>query len=333
MTSKSKTSLPVGDETTIAIIGYGSQGRAQALNLRDSGFDVIVGVRENGPGHRRANADGLCTKTPAKAAAAASLVAMLTPDLSHEEIFREHIAPNLSPGDAVLFAHGFTVHYNLVSPPPDVDVLLVAPKGPGDLVRREYENGRGVPCLFAVHQDASGHGERRAKSYAAGIGGSEAGAIKTSFAEETETDLFGEQAVLCGGVTELVTAGFDTLVGAGYQPEVAYFECMHELKLIVDLLYEGGLAKMHEFISETAIYGDLTSGPRIINDETRLRMREVLQNIQNGNFAKDWIAENQAGKLKYQKLMDKDLAHPIEQVGAKLRKDMAWLCPDAPAVK
>jgi len=312
-------------ESKIAIIGYGSQGRAHALNLHDSGFDVTVGVREGGTGHQRAKADGLATAEPAEAAASASLIAMLTPDLSHEAIFRDSIAPGLSAGDAVLFAHGFTVHYGRVHPPKDVDIILVAPKGPGDLVRREYQRGRGVPCLFAVHQDMTGRAAKRARAYAAGIGGAEAGAIETSFSEETETDLFGEQAVLCGGVTELVTAGFDTLVEAGYQPEVAYFECMHELKLIVDLLYEGGLAKMHEFISETAIYGDLKSGPRIINDETRTRMREVLQDIQNGNFARDWIAENEAGKGNYQAMMDKDMAHPIEQVGARLRRDMAWL--------
>jgi len=321
----SRQNTQTQERPVIAIIGYGSQGRAHALNLRDSGFDVVVGVREGGTGQKRATEDGLATASPKEAAARGDLIAMLTPDLSHEEIFRDSIAPGLQAGDAVLFAHGFTVHYGRVVPPKEVDVILVAPKGPGDLVRREYERGRGVPCLFAVHQDATGNAVERARAYAAGIGGAEAGAIETSFSEETETDLFGEQAVLCGGVTELVTAGFDTLVEAGYQPEVAYFECMHELKLIVDLLYEGGLAKMHEFISETAIYGDLTSGPRIINDETRARMREVLADIQNGNFAREWIAENQAGKRRYQEMMDKDMAHPIEKVGARLRKDMAWL--------
>jgi len=317
---KKTTAKPV-----IAIIGYGSQGRAHALNLRDSGFDVIVGVRAGGAGHKRANEDGLNTASIAKATEQANLIAILTPDMSHEEVFTNSVAPNLCAGDAVLFAHGFTVYYQQVTPPKDVDVILVAPKGPGDLVRREYQRGRGVPCLFAVHQDMTGKATARAKAYAAGIGGAEAGAIETSFAEETETDLFGEQAVLCGGVTELITAGFDTLVEGGYQPEVAYFECMHELKLIVDLLYEGGLAKMHEFISETAIYGDLTSGPKIINDETRARMREVLGDIQNGTFSQNWIAENQNGKQQYQAMMDKDMSHPIEQVGARLRKEMAWL--------
>jgi ketol-acid reductoisomerase len=314
-------------ESRIAVIGYGSQGRAHALNLRDSGFDVIVGVREGGKGHQRATEDGLRTASPAEATREASLIALLTPDLTHEEIFRDSIAPNLSAGDALLFAHGFTIHYGRVVPPKEVDVILVAPKGPGDLVRREYERGRGVPCLFAVHQEASGNAANRARAYAEGIGGVKGGAIETSFSEETETDLFGEQAVLCGGATELVIAGFETLVEAGYQPEVAYFECMHELKLIVDLLYEGGLAKMHEFISETAIYGDLVSGPRIINDETRARMREVLGDIQSGEFARNWILENQAGKPRYNALMEKDLNHPIEKVGARLRADMAWLQP------
>ncbi len=329
MSAQNGASVPSSREARIAIIGYGSQGRAHALNLRDSGFDVVVGVREGGAGHKRANEDGLRTASLADATKEASLIAILTPDLSHEELFRDHIAPNLSAGDAILFAHGFTIHYGRVVPPKEVDVILVAPKGPGDLVRREYERGRGVPCLFAVHQEASGRAAERARAYAKGIGGVEGGAIETSFSEETETDLFGEQAVLCGGATELVIAGFETLVEAGYQPEVAYFECMHELKLIVDLLYEGGLAKMHEFISETAIYGDLTSGPRIINDETRERMREVLADIQNGNFAREWILENQAGKPRYQALMDKDLNHPIEKVGARLRADMAWLKPGA----
>lgn len=318
-----------GREAKIAIIGYGSQGRAHALNLRDSGFDVVVGVREGGAGHKRAKEDGLQTAEPGAAAAQASLIAMLTPDLSHEEIFRDHIAANLSAGDALLFAHGFTIHYGRVVPPNEIDVILVAPKGPGDLVRREYERGRGVPCLYAVHQDATGRGGERAQAYAQGIGGTEGGAIETNFAEETETDLFGEQAVLCGGATELVLAGFETLVEAGYKPEVAYYECMHELKLIVDLLYEGGLSKMHEFISETAIYGDLVSGPRVINDETRARMREVLADIQNGSFAREWILENQAGQPRYKALLEKDLDHPIEHVGAKLRDKMAWLKPGA----
>ena len=309
----------------VAVIGYGSQGRAHALNMKDSGCDVIVGVRPGGKGDIRAKADGLRTAPIAEAAKAASLIAILTPDMTHEAIFRDEIAPNISAGDAVLFAHGFTVHYGRIQAPEGVDIILVAPKGPGDLVRREFERGRGVPCLFAIPQDATGTARDRALSYTACIGGSTAGVIETSFAEETETDLFGEQAVLCGGATELVLAGYETLTEAGYQPEVAYFECMHELKLIVDLLYEGGLAKMHEFISETAIYGDLRSGPRVINAETKARMKEVLTDIQDGTFARDWIMENQAGKPQYNALLRKDLDHPIEKTGAALRAEMPWL--------
>lgn len=313
----------------IAVIGYGSQGRAHAMNLKDSGCDVIVGVRPGGAGEKKAKADGLKTATPEEATKAAHVIAILTPDMTHEAVFRDMVAPNLDKGDAVLFAHGFSVHFGRVQPPEDVDIILVAPKGPGDLVRREFEIGRGVPCLFAVHQDATGNARTQALSYTACIGGATAGVIETTFAEETETDLFGEQAVLCGGTTELVMAGYETLVEAGYQPEVAYFECLHELKLIVDLLYEGGMAKMHEFISETAIYGDLRSGPRVINDETRARMREVLKDIQDGTFARDWITENQAGKPQYQALLRKDLEHPIEKTGAALRADMPWLQPGA----
>ncbi|MBO6763642.1 ketol-acid reductoisomerase [Maricaulis sp.] len=313
----------------IAVIGYGSQGRAHAMNLKDSGCDVIVGVRPGGAGEKKAKADGLKTATPEEATKAAHVIAILTPDMTHEAVYREMVAPNLDKGDAVLFAHGFSVHFGRVHPDPDTDIILVAPKGPGDLVRREFEIGRGVPCLFAVNQDATGKARNRALSYTACIGGATAGVIETTFAEETETDLFGEQAVLCGGTTELVMAGYETLVEAGYQPEVAYFECLHELKLIVDLLYEGGMAKMHEFISETAIYGDLRSGPRVINDETKARMREVLKDIQDGTFARDWITENQAGKPQYQALLRKDLEHPIEKTGAELRADMPWLQPGA----
>lgn len=313
----------------IAVIGYGSQGRAHAMNLKDSGCDVIVGVRPGGAGEKKAKADGLKTATPEEATKAAHVIAILTPDMTHEAVYREMVAPNLDKGDAVLFAHGFSVHFGRVHPDPDTDIILVAPKGPGDLVRREYEIGRGVPCLFAINQDATGKARNRALSYTACIGGATAGVIETTFAEETETDLFGEQAVLCGGTTELVMAGYETLVEAGYQPEVAYFECLHELKLIVDLLYEGGMAKMHEFISETAIYGDLRSGPRVINDETKARMREVLKDIQDGTFARDWITENQAGKPQYQALLRKDLEHPIEKTGAALRADMPWLQPGA----
>ncbi|MEX0644568.1 MAG: ketol-acid reductoisomerase [Parvularculaceae bacterium] len=310
---------------TVAVIGYGSQGRAHALNLKNSGCDVVVGVRPGGESARRAKADGLETASMRDAAAAASLVAMLSPDMTHEAIFREDVAPGLKAGDALLFAHGFSILYGRVKPAKDLDVIMVAPKGPGDLVRREFERGRGVPCLFAVHQDATGEAKERALSYASLIGGTAAGAIETTFKEETETDLFGEQAVLCGGATELVLAGYETLVDAGYRPEIAYYECLHELKLIVDLLYEGGLAKMHEFVSETAKYGDLVSGPRVVDAETRARMRDILKEIQTGAFARDWILENQTGKVRYQKLLDADLAHPIEETGRKLRERMAWL--------
>ncbi len=313
----------------VAVIGYGSQGRAHALNLKNSGCHVIVGVREGGKGARQAAEDGLEVASPANAAAAARLIAILTPDMTHETIFNEDVAPNLQEGDALLFAHGFTVLYGRVKAPEHVDVIMVAPKGPGDLVRREYERGRGVPCLFAVHQDATGKAREKALAYASLIGGTTAGALETTFREETETDLFGEQAVLCGGATELVLAGFETLTEAGYRPEIAYYECLHELKLIVDLLYEGGLAKMHEFISETAIYGDLTSGPRVINDETRARMRDVLKDIQSGTFAHNWILENQAGKARYQQMLDADLNHPIEKTGKELRDLMTWLKPGA----
>jgi ketol-acid reductoisomerase len=309
----------------IAIIGYGSQGRAHALNLKDSGADVIVGVRKGGKGWKQAQGDGLDVAEPADAAKRARIIMMLTPDMSHEDIYKKDIAPHLDDGDALVFAHGFSVLYGRVKAPKNVDVFLVAPKGPGALVRSQYEGGRGVPCLFAVHQDATGKAKDRALAYAKGIGGGRGGVMETTFREETETDLFGEQAVLCGGATELVLAGWETLVEAGYQPEIAYYECLHELKLIVDLLNEGGLAKMHEFISETAKYGDLVSGPRIINADTKARMKDVLNDIQSGKFAHDWILENQAGKVRYERLMQADLDHPIEEVGRGLRARMSWM--------
>jgi ketol-acid reductoisomerase len=311
--------------STIAIIGYGSQGRAHARNLRDSAFSVVVGARAGGEAEKKAKADGFLVASPADAAREAQLVCLLTPDMSHRDVYARDVEPNLSPGDTLLVAHGFSVLYGEVNPRADIDVILVAPKGPGDLVRREYAIGRGVPSLFAVFQDATGSAREKALAYTWGNGGTRAGAIETSFKEETETDLFGEQAVLCGGATELVASGFKTLVDAGYQPEVAYFECLHELKLIVDLMYEGGFRKMLHFVSETAKYGDFVSGPRIINDETRERMKEVLADIQNGDFARQWIAESRAGKPEYQRLWDEDLAQPIEQVGAELRRKMAWL--------
>ena len=312
----------------IAIIGYGSQGRSHARNLRDSGFDVIVGARAGGKAQLRAHADGFKTMSPAEAAKEARLIALLTPDMSHRSVYENDIAPNIAAGSALLVAHGFSVHYGEITPRADIDVILVAPKGPGDLVRREYEIGRGVPALFAVAQDATGQARDRAMAYAQGIGGTTAGAIETSFAEETETDLFGEQAVLCGGASELVIAGFQTLVEAGYKPEVAYFECLHELKLIVDLMYEGGLSKMLHFISETAKYGDFVSGPRVINAETKARMKEVLTDIQTGKFARDWIAENAAGKPEYDRMLAADLDQPIEHVGQRMRAQMAWLQAD-----
>ncbi|WP_192900973.1 ketol-acid reductoisomerase [Marinicauda algicola] len=317
-------------EGPVAIIGYGSQGRAHARNLRDSGYEVIVGARPEGRAAEGAARDGFETVSPPGAARRARFVALLTPDMTHREVYAA-IEPELSPGDALMVAHGFSVHYGQIRPRADLDVVLVAPKGPGDLVRREYEIGRGVPSLFAVHQDQSGTARQKALAYCRANGGTAGGTIETSFAEETETDLFGEQAVLCGGASELVTAGYETLVEAGYQPEIAYFECMHELKLIVDLMYEGGLSRMHDFISETAKYGDLVSGPRVINAETRQRMREVLADIQSGAFARDWVLENQAGKPKYDALLRRDLEQPIEKTGARLRERMAWLQPGANA--
>ncbi|MEZ5959009.1 MAG: ketol-acid reductoisomerase [Hyphomonadaceae bacterium] len=313
------------EDARIAVLGYGSQGRAHAQNLRDSGYDVVAGVRKGGRGWTNARADKIDTAEPENAVEDADLIAFLTPDMAQEAIYNETIAPKAKKGATLLFAHGFSIHYGRVKPRADMDVVLVAPKGPGDLVRREFVRGRGVPSLFAVHQDASGNARDKAMAYAKGNGGATGGLIETTFPEETETDLFGEQAVLCGGTKELVMAGYQTLVDAGYQPEVAYFECMHELKLIVDLFYEGGVSKMHDFISETAKYGAVASGPRIITEETRARMREVLKDIQSGNFARDWILENQAGKPRYTAMLNADRNHPIEKTGAALRERMAWL--------
>jgi ketol-acid reductoisomerase len=308
----------------IAILGLGSQGRAHALNLKDSGFDVVVGVRKGGAGWKKAKKDGLAVADPVDAVVGADLVAMLVPDLAQRGVY-EAVQKNLKKGATLLFAHGFNIHFKQIKPRKDLDVVLIAPKGPGDLVRRQYQQGRGVPCLIAVAQDASGKAHAKALSYAHGIGGTRGGVLDTTFAEETETDLFGEQAVLCGGATELVVKGYETLVEAGYQPEVAYYECMHELKLIVDLLHEGGMTKMHQFISETAKWGDLTSGPRVVNDRAKKEMGRILKDIQKGRFAKKWIEENEAGKPVYNKLMKQDLEHPIEKVGAQLRARMPWL--------
>ncbi len=309
----------------IAILGYGSQGRAHALNLRDSGFDITVGLRPGGPTELKAIADGFTVKTPANAVANADLVAVLTPDMVQPQLYREVIEPNIAPGATLLFAHGFNVHYGQIAPRDDLDVVLVAPKGPGALVRREYEIGRGVPAVYAVHQDRSGNAEQLALHYCAGIGGARQNAIRTTFKEETETDLFGEQAVLCGGATKLVQAGWETLVEAGYQPEVAYYECLHELKLIVDLFYEGGITRMHEFISETAQYGALTRGSYVVDEHTRAQMKRILAEIRDGTFARQWIAEYQSGNAHYKALKQGDLEHPIEATGRKLRSAMPWL--------
>lgn len=308
----------------ITILGYGSQGRAHALNLKDSGFDVVVGLRRDGASWAKAEADGLKVLEPVEAVKGAAIVAFLTPDMVQKSLYAT-VVDAIDEGAALLFAHGFAVHFNQIEARADLDVVLIAPKGPGGLVRRQYEEGHGVPCLVAVHKDSSGNALQLALAYSAGIGGARAGVIETTFAEETETDLFGEQAVLCGGATELIVAGFETLVEAGYQPEVAYYEVMHELKLIVDLLHEGGLRKMHKFISDTAAWGDLISGPRVVDDNSRAAMKEILTDIQDGTFAKNWIAENEAGMPEFKQKMNADLEHPIEKVGADLRGRMDWL--------
>ncbi len=308
----------------IAVLGYGSQGRAHALNLKDSGFDVVAGVRKGGASWKKAKKDGLEVAEPAKAVVGADLIAMLVPDLAQQALYEE-VSGGIKKGATLLFALGFNVHFKLIKPRRDLDVVLIAPKGPGDLVRRQYQQGRGVPCLIAVAQDATGNAHARALAYAHGIGGTRGGVLDTTFAEETETDLFGEQAVLCGGATELVVKGFETLVEAGYQPEVAYYECLHELKLIVDLLHEGGITKMHQFISDTAKYGDLTRGPRVVNEKTKTEMRKILKEIQTGKFARQWIEENRSGQKEYRKLLKQDMDRQIEKVGANLRARMPWL--------
>jgi ketol-acid reductoisomerase len=306
----------------IAILGYGSQGRAHALNLKDSGYDVVVGARK-GKSWKQAKKDGLDVQLPGDAVVGATLIAMLTPDMRRRSCTKR--SPKIAKGAALLFAHGFNIHFKQIAPRADLDVVLIAPKGPGGLVRRQFQQGRGVPALIAVHQDATGTAHARALAYAHGIGGTRGGVLETTFGEETETDLFGEQSVLCGGTTSLVLAGFETLVEAGYQPEVAYYEVLHELKLIVDLLHEGGLAKMHQFVSETCKFGDLTRGPRIVDARVKKEMGRVLKEIQNGKFAKEWIEENKKGRRNYEKLMKADLNHKIEKVGADLRARMPWL--------
>ncbi len=321
--SESQTTPPATGR--IAVLGYGSQGRAHALNLRDSGCEVVVGLRPGGPTWKKAEADGFSVVEPAAAVKNADIVAVLTPDMVQPALYKDSIEPNIKPHAALLFAHGFNIHFKQIDPRKDIDVILVAPKGPGALVRSEYERGRGVPCIWAVQQDASGQAEAKTHAYAEGIGGARAMLIKTDFKEETETDLFGEQAVLCGGASELVLKGFETLVEAGYQPEIAYYEVMHELKLIVDLFYEGGITRMLEFVSETAQYGDYVSGPRIIDAATKQRMKDVLTDIQDGTFAKNWTAEYRAGLPNYKKFKQADLEHPIEKVGKQLRAKMPWL--------
>jgi len=310
---------------SIAVLGYGSQGHAHALSLRDSGADVRIGLPEGSKSRAAAEAAGLRVLPPGDACAEADLVMVLAPDTVQRTLYASSIAPQLQPGHALFFGHGFNIRFGYITPPPGVDVCMVAPKGPGHLVRRQFVDGRGVPCLVAVEQDASGQALPLALSYARGIGGTRAGALKTTFAEETETDLFGEQAVLCGGATALVQAGFETLVEAGYQPEVAYFECLHELKLIVDLMYEGGLAKMRWSISDTAEYGDYTRGPRIITEATKAEMRRILAEIRSGDFAREWIAEDDAGRPQFAKYRAEGQAHPIEQTGAQLRPMMSWI--------
>ncbi|MGI5348623.1 ketol-acid reductoisomerase [Streptomyces sp. CA-250714] len=309
----------------VAVLGYGSQGHAHALSLRDSGVDVRVGLHEGSKSRAKAEEQGLRVTTPAEAVQEADVIMVLVPDPVQAKVYEESIAPHLKDGDALFFGHGLNIRYGFIKPPASVDVCMVAPKGPGHLVRRQYEEGRGVPCIAAVEQDASGNAFALALSYAKAIGGTRAGVIKTTFTEETETDLFGEQAVLCGGTAALVKAGFDTLVEAGYQPEIAYFECLHELKLIVDLMYEGGLEKMRWSVSETAEWGDYVSGPRVINEQTRAEMKKILGEIQDGSFANNWMAEYNAGLPKYNEYKKADEDSLLANTGKKLRGLMSWV--------
>ncbi|MBD2775016.1 ketol-acid reductoisomerase [Iningainema tapete] len=315
-------------QKTVAIIGYGSQGHAHALNLKDSGINVIVGLYPGSKSVAKAEAAGLNVKNVADAAKAADLIMILLPDEVQKTVYKNEIEPNLQEGNILAFAHGFNIHFAQVVPPANVDVVMVAPKGPGHLVRRTYEQGQGVPCLFAVYQDATGQARDRAMAYAKGIGGTRAGVLETTFREETETDLFGEQTVLCGGLSALIKAGFETLVEAGYQPELAYFECLHEVKLIVDLVVEGGLAKMRDSISNTAEYGDYTRGPRIVTEQTKSEMRKILQEIQSGQFAREFVLENQAGKPGFTSMRRQEAEHPIEEVGKDLRAMFSWMKKD-----
>ncbi len=310
---------------TVAIIGYGSQGHAHALNLKDSGVNVVIGLYPGSKSIAKAEAAGLKVHRVAEAAAAADLIMILLPDEVQKTVYKNEIEPNLKEGNILAFAHGFNIHFGQVVPPESVDVVMIAPKGPGHLVRRTYEQGQGVPCLFAVYQNASGQARDRAMAYAKGIGGTRAGILETTFREETETDLFGEQAVLCGGLSALIKTGFETLIEAGYQPELAYFECLHEVKLIVDLVVEGGLAKMRDSISNTAEYGDYTRGPRIVNEATKAEMRKILQEIQSGQFAREFVLENQSGKPGFTAMRRQEAEHSIEEVGKDVRAHFSWL--------
>ena len=310
---------------TIAIVGYGSQGHAHALNLKDSGLNVVVGLYEGSKSTEKAKSAGLEVYPVNKAAEMADVIMILLPDEVQKTVYKNEIEPHLKEGKVLACAHGFNIHFAQIVPPPNVDVIMVAPKGPGHLVRRTYEQGEGVPCLFAIYQDATGQARDRAMAYAKGIGGTRAGILETSFREETETDLFGEQVVLCGGLSALIKAGFETLVAAGYQPELAYFECLHEVKLIVDLVVEGGLAQMRDSISNTAEYGDYTRGPRIVTDETRAEMRKILSEIQSGQFAREFVLENQAGKPGFTAMRRQEAEHPVEEVGKDLRAMFSWL--------
>ena len=311
----------------IAVIGYGSQGHAHALNMQDSGCDVVVGLHAKSKSRAKAEADGVRVVTPAEAAEQADVIMILIPDQYHKEVFERDIRPGLAPGKMLMTAHGFSLHYSQIVPPEDIDVAMVAPKSPGHMLRRLYTEGVGVPSLWAVHQDATGNAEALTLAYARAIGSTRAGVLRTTIAEETETDLFGEQAVLCGGITSLIRAGFETLVDAGYQPEVAYFECMHEMKLIVDLMYQGGMSYMRYSISDTAEFGDYVSGPRIIDERARDEMRRILRDIQDGTFATRWILENQAGRPSFTAMRKSNAQHQIEHVGADLRAMMPWLKP------
>jgi ketol-acid reductoisomerase len=309
----------------VAILGYGSQGHAHALNLRDSGVDVRVGLPEGSKSRPKAEEQGLRVVTPAEASAEADVIMVLAPDTVQRKLYASDIEPNLAPGKTLMFSHGFNIRYGYIKPPANVDVSMVAPKGPGHLVRRQFVDGKGVPDLVAVEQDASGNALALALSYAKGIGGSRAGVIKTTFTEETESDLFGEQAVLCGGVSSLIQAGYETLTEAGYQPEIAYFEVLHELKLIVDLIYEGGIARQRYSVSDTAEYGDYTRGPRVIDARVKAEMRKILDEIQDGTFAREWIAEDDNGRPNFAKYREEGAAHPVEVVGKKLRSMMSWV--------